>query len=151
MARVREASPEDAAAIIRFQHEMATETEGIVLDEETVEAGVQAVFDDSSRGRYFVAESDEGRVIGSLLVTREWSDWRNGWIWWIQSVFVEPAFRGRGVYRGLYEEITRRATTERDVVGVRLYVDRRNLRAQEVYRRLGMDGDHYIVFEAMDS
>ena len=142
----RDARREDAAAIVDFQQAMARETEEVDLDRETVTRGVQAVFDDVSRGRYFVADAD-GDVIASLLITYEWSDWRNGVVWWIQSVYVRPEYRGRGVYGGLYEHVKQAAPVS--VRGIRLYVDRRNARAQEVYRRLGMNGEHYLVFEWM--
>jgi len=137
---------DDANAIVDFQQAMARETEEVALDRDVVTRGVQAVFDDPSRGRYFVAVAG-GRVVASLLITYEWSDWRNGVVWWIQSVYVVPEFRKRGVYAGLYEHV--KQTADASVKGIRLYVDRRNTPAQEVYRRLGMDGDHYLVFEWM--
>ncbi|HEX9492656.1 MAG TPA: GNAT family N-acetyltransferase [Thermoanaerobaculia bacterium] len=137
---------DDANAIVDFQQAMARETEEVTLDRDVVTRGVQAVFDDPSRGRYFVAEA-EGRVVASLLITYEWSDWRNGVVWWIQSVYVGPEYRKRGVYAGLYSHV--KQTADASVKGIRLYVDRRNKPAQEVYRRLGMDGDHYLVFEWM--
>jgi GNAT superfamily N-acetyltransferase len=142
----RVATREDARTIVEFQQAMARETEAVELDRETVRRGVQAVFADPSRGRYFVADVD-GRVVASLLITYEWSDWRNGVVWWIQSVYVVPELRGRGVYAGLYAFVKQSA--DDSVRGIRLYVDRRNTRAQEVYRRLGMDGEHYLVFEWM--
>lgn len=142
----RGAGPHDARTIIEFQQAMARETEEVELDLQTVTRGVQAVFDDPARGRYFVADAG-GRVVASLLITYEWSDWRNGVVWWIQSVYVDPEFRGRGVYAGLYAHV--KAAAGASVRGIRLYVDRRNTRAQEVYRRLGMDGEHYLVFEWM--
>ena len=142
----RGATAEDARTIVEFQEAMARETEEVELDHEVVTRGVQAVFDDPSRGRYFVADVD-GRVVASLLITYEWSDWRNGVVWWIQSVYVDPDYRGRGVYAGLYAHV--RESADASVRGIRLYVDKRNSRAQEVYRRLGMDGEHYLVFEWM--
>jgi GNAT superfamily N-acetyltransferase len=142
----RGATREDARTIVEFQQAMARETEEVELDRETVTRGVEAVFADPSRGRYFVAD-DNGRVVASLLITYEWSDWRNGVVWWIQSVYVVPELRGRGVYAGLYAFVKQSA--DDSVRGIRLYVDRRNTRAQEVYRRLGMDGEHYLVFEWM--
>ena len=145
--RIREAAVTDAPPIIEFQQAMARETESIELDGSVVTRGVHAVFDDPSRGRYFVAEA-EGEVIASLLITYEWSDWRNGNVWWIQSVYVRPAFRRRGVYARMYKHVKAIAQRE-DVRGIRLYVDRRNAPAQDVYRRCGMDGEHYLVFEWM--
>lgn len=146
--RYREGVPADSEAIISFQVAMAKETEEIVLDRETCTKGVHRVFDDRSLGRYFIAEQ-EGRVVASLLITYEWSDWRAGMVWWIQSVYVVPELRGRGVYRGLYEHVKQIAIGDEKVSGIRLYVDRRNHRAQNVYASLGMDGEHYTVFEWM--
>jgi len=127
---------------------MARETEGMELDLPTVTRGVQAVFDDDSKGQYWVAES-EGRVVGSLLTTYEWSDWRDGTMLWIQSVYVPPEMRGSGVYRGLYEHLRERVRSSPDLMGIRLYVDRRNAAAQRVYERLGMSREHYEMFEWM--
>jgi len=147
MIEIREAVPDDAPAIVDFQVRMARETEDLALDPDVCAKGVAAVFESPTLGRYFVADSD-GAVVGSLMVTYEWSDWRNGTVWWIQSVFVVPELRGKGVYRALYEHV-QRLVNESDVRGVRLYVDLRNERAQEVYARLGMNGDHYRLFEWM--
>lgn len=127
---------------------MAAETEQIELDRSTCARGVEAVFDDPSKGRYFVAD-DGDRVVASLLITYEWSEWRAGVVWWIQSVYVTAAQRGRGVYRGLYEHVRQLAAGDDQIRGIRLYVDRRNTAAQKVYDRLGMNGDHYIVYEWM--
>lgn len=144
----REGRPSDASAIVEFQIAMARETEEVELDRETCTRGVQAVFRDPAHGRYFVAESD-GRVVASLMLTYEWSDWRDGRVWWIQSVYVMPEYRGRRVYASLYEHVKQLASSDPSVRGIRLYVDRRNRRAQEVYTRLGMNGEHYQVFEWM--
>src|SRR4051794_3035982 len=141
----RAATVTDASSIIEFQQAMARESESIELDAQAVTRGVHAVFDDPSRGRYFVAEG-EGSVIASLLITYEWSDWRNGNVWWIQSVYVRPAFRRRGIYAGMYQYVKAIAESE-NVRGIRLYVDRRNTLAQDVYRRCGMNGEHYLVYE----
>ena len=142
----RAAQPSDRDVIVAFQLAMAQETEDVTLDREICKRGVTAVFDDPSLGRYLVAESG-GRVVASLLLTYEWSDWRNGMVWWIQSVFVIPEARGQRVYAGLYEHVKRLAESDGAIRGIRLYVDRRNTRAQEVYTRLGMNGEHYQVFE----
>lgn len=144
----RAATVTDAGPIIEFQLAMARETEGVGLDAPVVTRGVHAVFDEPSRGRYFVAEA-EGEVIASLMITYEWSDWRAGNVWWIQSVYVRPAFRRRGVYARMYETVRDAAGRDASVRGIRLYVDRRNIPAQEVYRRCGMDGEHYLVYEWM--
>jgi GNAT superfamily N-acetyltransferase len=144
----RDAVPADLPAIVDFQLRMARETEGIELDHPICTAGVQAVFDDPSRGRYFVGER-LGRVVASLLITYEWSDWRCRNVWWIQSVYVADDERRNGVYSGLYRHVQRLAASDAGIAGIRLYVDRRNSRAQQVYARLGMDGEHYQVFEWM--
>jgi GNAT superfamily N-acetyltransferase len=144
----REARHGDAGAIINFQIAMARETEELELDRDVLTRGVEGVFADPSRGRYFVAESD-GRVVGSLLITYEWSDWRNGMVWWIQSVFVIPELRGQGVYAGLYAYVQVLVNADPTIRGIRLYVDRRNTGAQKAYTRLGMNGEHYSVFEWM--
>jgi GNAT superfamily N-acetyltransferase len=146
--RYREAQLSDAPVIIEFQQAMARETEDLELDREILTRGVHALFSDPSLGRYFVAERD-GEVAGSLMITYEWSDWRNGMVWWIQSVYVAPAHRRRGIYAGLYAHVRELIDTDPDIRGIRLYVDRRNVSAQEVYTRLGMDGGHYQVFEWM--
>ena len=144
----RAAKPNDAEAIIDFQLAMALETEEVSLDRVIVTRGVNAVFRNPSHGRYFVAEAG-GRVAASLLITYEWSDWRDGLVWWIQSVYVVPELRGQRVYAGLYDHVKSIAMSE-NVRGIRLYVDKRNTRAQEVYTRLGMNGQHYLVFEWMN-
>lgn len=146
---IRPAVPADAGAIAEFQIAMALETENLVLDREICSAGVRAVFDDPARGRYLVAELD-GRVIGSTLVTYEWSDWRNGMVWWIHSVYVVPEGRGKGVFSQLYRHLQSLAR-ESGVRGIRLYVDKSNTAAQRVYEKLGMNGEHYHLYEWMNS
>jgi GNAT superfamily N-acetyltransferase len=148
MINYREARVSDVSAIVDFQIAMARETEELDLDRDVCMRGVHAVFEDASRGRYFLAESD-GAVIASLMITYEWSDWRNGNVWWIQSVYVVPNFRQQRVYAGLYEHVKALVNADDSLRGIRLYVDRRNVRAQEVYTRLGMNGEHYQVFEWM--
>ena len=144
----RDATPNDAETIIDFQVAMARETEDVSLDPVICTRGVRAVFADPAHGRYFVAE-EGGRVAASLLITYEWSDWRNGVVWWIQSVYVLPQLRGQRVYGGLYEHVKSIAASDASVRGIRLYVDKRNVRAQQVYSRLGMNGEHYLVYEWM--
>ena len=129
---------------------MALETEELALDSETCLRGVNSVFADETLGRYFVVE-EESRVVGSLMITHEWSDWRCGTVWWIQSVYVEPSSRGKGVYRLMYEEVKSIVESDSSLRGIRLYVDRRNSAAQRVYERLGMNGDHYKLYEWMKS
>lgn len=148
MIHLRPARPEDAPEIAGFQILMARETEGLELDPETVRRGVGAVFADPARGEYTVAEAD-GRVIGCLMVTFEWSDWRNATVLWIQSLYVTAEMRGRGVYRALYEHLQARVQGSQGLLGIRLYVDKRNTAAQRVYTRLGMTREHYELFEWM--
>ncbi len=143
---VREAKFEDLISILEFQLAMAKETEGIELERETVEKGVAAVLEDPSKGLYYVAEENE-EVIGSLLTTYEWSDWRNGTVLWIQSVYVIPGFRRQGVYSKIYEYVKDRVLKNDSLKGIRLYADKQNSGAQQVYRKLGMNPDHYITFE----
>ena len=144
--KVRAAQPGDAQVIVDFQLRMARETEDLDLDLNTVTRGAAAVFADPGKGAYWVAER-ASKVVGCLLTTFEWSDWRNGVILWIQSVYVVPEERGRGVYRALYEHLRRRVEADSDLKGIRLYVEKRNEAAQQVYERLGMTREHYDLFE----
>ena len=149
--RYRDALLSDAAAIIEFQLAMARETEELELDREILTRGVQALFDDPSLGRYFVAERD-GEVAGSLMITYEWSDWRNGMVWWIQSVYVTPrSTAGAGSTPGSTRTYARSSRPSRTFAASASTSTRRNISAQEVYTRLGMDGGHYQVFEWMKS
>ena len=144
----REANSDDVAAIVEFQIAMALETEQISLDRLVCAQGVLAVLNDAKLGRYYVGEID-GKVVASTLTTYEWSDWRNGLVWWIQSVYVLPSARRQGLYAGLYRHLQALASADPNIRGIRLYVDRRNASAQQVYSRLGMNGEHYQVFEWM--
>lgn len=147
---IRPGEPGDAAAIVDFQLRMARETEELGLDPDTLRRGVAAVFADPGKGRYWIAERGRFETItavGCLLTTFEWSDWRNGVILWIQSVYVVPEERGRGVYRALYERVRRQVEESPDLKGIRLYVEKRNAAAQRVYERLGMTREHYDLFE----
>jgi ribosomal protein S18 acetylase RimI-like enzyme len=146
----RRALHTDLPTIVAFQLAMARETEELELDEAVCTRGVQAVFAREELGQYFVAEQ-HGQVVASLLITYEWSDWRNGMVWWIQSVYVHPAARQQGIYAGLYAHIKALVQADETLRGIRLYVDTRNQRAQVVYTRLGMNGEHYRVFEWMKS
>lgn len=135
----------DIESIVQFQANMALESEGIVLDIEKVTKGVTAAMSDDSKGIYWIAKAD-GRAIGSLMLTREWSDWNNEWYWWIQSVYVMPEYRKRGVYKAMYATL-KDAAKKSNVSQIRLYVDRTNHSAQEAYLRLGMRESHYLMFE----
>jgi GNAT superfamily N-acetyltransferase len=143
---VRHATTEDAVLLARFNAAMAEETEDKTLDPETVRAGVQEMFDDPSRGFYLVAVRDE-TIIGSLMITTEWSDWRNGVFWWIQSVYVRPEARRQGVFRALYARVRGEAERRDDVCGLRLYVEQGNDAARAAYEKLGMDETHYAMYE----
>ena len=146
---IRLAKTEDAAALVEFNQAMALETEGKQLDGKILQSGVEAVLNGSDKGFYVVAENADGKIVGGLLVTFEWSDWRNAWFWWIQSVYILPDERGKKIYRRLYEFVKNRARGRRDVCGFRLYVERENARAQKVYEKLGMETSHYLMFEEM--
>ncbi len=146
MVSIREAMLSDYMIISRFQEKMAMETENLHLNPETVQAGVKAVFADPSRGSYYIAET-RGAIAGCLLTTFEWSDWRNGWILWIQSVYVSPEHRKQGVFKMLYLHIKQMVEDVADFKGIRLYVDKTNEGANSVYRRCGMDAEHYRLFE----
>lgn len=147
---VRQASYADAEALIAFSSAMAQETEGRCLDRDRLRAGTIAVLDDPERGFFIVAEIlDQGRhrLVGQLMVTFEWSDWRNGVFWWVQSVYVDPAWRQQGVYRTMHASIVEKARADRKVCGIRLYVEVNNHAAQTVYQRVGLAPSVYRVFE----
>ena len=148
MTVVRPGRIADADTIVDFQIRMAAETEQLVLDRDRVGKGVKAVFEDPAKGAYWVAEQ-AGRVVGGLLTVPEWSDWRNGTVLWIHSLYVIPEARGQGVFRALYATLREQVEASGDLCGLRLYVDRGNDRAQSVYEALGMDGEHYRVYEWM--
>jgi len=144
--RIRQAVPNDADTLVGFNLRLAWETEEKRLDPAVLAAGVRSVLQNSALGFYLVAEID-GTVAGSLMVTTEWSDWRNGVFWWIQSVYVVPERRRRGVFRALYEAVRERAKGASQVCGLRLYVERDNVAAQAAYTRLCMRETRYRLFE----
>ncbi len=144
--RIREAVIADIDVLVAFNAAMAQETETKTLDAATLHAGVMAVFAAPARGLYLVAEID-AQVVGCLMITREWSDWRNGDWWWLQSVYVHPEYRRSGVFSALHAEIERRAQATPGVVGLRLYVERENLRAQGTYAALGLHETHYRMWQ----
>jgi len=144
---IRKAKIQDADSIIGFQQAMALETESMMLANEVIQAGVKAVFEDKAKGQYYIAEY-EGNVIASLMITFEWSDWRNKQVWWFQSVYVVPEYRRSGIFRKMYDYIKREALNDK-AGGLRLYVEKDNIRAQKTYEAMGMDGDHYRFYEDM--
>jgi GNAT superfamily N-acetyltransferase len=143
---IRPAGAPDVEILAEYNAAMARETEGLELDFGRLRAGVAAVLADSAKGFYLVAE-EEGAVAGQLLITFEWSDWRNGVFWWVQSVYVRPQSRGKGVYSILYGDALRRAREAGNVCGLRLYVERENRRAQAAYQKLGMRPTAYEMYE----
>jgi ribosomal protein S18 acetylase RimI-like enzyme len=143
---IRRATPADIPVLIAFNTAIAWETEHKKLDPAVLTAGVRAVFDDPARGFYTVAEQN-GAVVGQMMVTFEWSDWRNGWFWWVQSVYVHQDARRGGVFRALYREIERQAAADPTVIGLRLYFEADNTRAQATYRALGMTDTTYGMME----
>ncbi|MCK9628124.1 MAG: GNAT family N-acetyltransferase [Bacteroidales bacterium] len=145
---IRKATTGDISQIVDFQMNMALETERLELNRDTLTAGVTNVIEGEKGAAYYLAETN-GTLAGMLMITLEWSDWRNGWVWWIQSVYIRPEFRGKGLYRQLYSHIVTLAEESDDVTGIRLYVDKTNTNAQKVYKSLGMNGDHYLVYEWM--
>ncbi len=148
--RIRSATPDDLAVIVEYNRLLALETEHKVLDLATLESGVACALADPDRLRYWVAEAgDPGQVIGQAAVTREWSDWRMGWIWWFQSVYVARDFRGRSVFRSLHRRIRDEARSLPDVIGLRLYVEDANHPAQRTYQSLGMKPGGYSVYEEL--
>lgn len=145
---IRAGKPDDWPTIADFNCRLAMETENKSLDRAVVEPGVRAVLADPAKGRYLVACAGE-RIVGQVMHTREWSDWRNGDIWWLQSVYIHPEFRRRGVFRRLYQQLQTEAETDPQVVGLRLYVETENDNAHKTYRGLGMSPCGYFVMERM--
>lgn len=148
--RIRDAAPDDLETIVGYNLALAHESEDKKLDTDTLRAGVGALLADPSKGRYFMAEAD-GAVVGQTMITFEWSDWRNGEFWWIQSVYVERDARRQGVFRALYDHLQELAYRDPEVCGIRLYVEQENTRAQRTYQRCGMEDTGYRVMEVDDS
>ncbi len=140
------AAPSHLDFISQCQKAMARETEDLELDQKTLLQGVQAVLNDPLRGRYWLAITAEG-PIACLLTTAEWSDWRNGWVYWIQSLYVLPAHRNQGVFRRMYKHLKNQIKQDSKLCGIRLYVDKRNHAAMQVYQSLGMSSEHYDLYE----
>ena len=144
--RIREAGVADAQLIAAFNVRLAEESEGLRLDAALVQTGVTAVLKDPAKGIYYLAEAG-GAVVGQVMITCEWSDWRNGNIWWLQSVYVKPEARRAGVLRSLFNHLRNLAQARLDVCGLRLYMHAENTRARQSYERLGMSRTQYEVFE----
>lgn len=148
MISIRKAKQTDLLVLVDFQKRLADESEGVTLDEATLRAGLQAMFDDPAKGIYYVVEED-AEIIGCHLITYEWSDWRNGLVWWLQSVYVVESHRQKGIFKLMYDNVIRMINADPTLLGLRLYCDKTNARAMKVYEAMGMDGSHYTVFEWM--
>ena len=146
---VRPAQGDDVDSIVEFNRRLALETEDIVLERSTLERGVSALLEDTDRGRYFIALNPAGERLGQLMITYEWSDWRNGMLWWLQSVYVIPAARRQGVFSALFDEVRRQASADAVVCGIRLYVEDRNRHARDTYQACGFTNAGYLVMEWM--
>ncbi len=146
--KIRRATIEDAAVLSQFNQNSAFETEGMELIPEVADAGVKAMIENPHMGFYLVAEKD-GVIAAAIMTTTEWSDWRNGLFWWIQSVYVLPEFRRQGLYRKLYEQVKIFAENDSGVCGFRLYVEHDNTTAQKTYQSLGMDETNYKLYEEL--
>ena len=144
---IREATAADSEIVADFNNRLAEETEEKSLDPELIKPGVAALLADSAKGRYWLAEID-GNPIGQIMVTYEWSDWRNGMWWWIQSVYIDARHRRQGVFSRLYKHVESLAKADPEACGLRLYVERRNRRAQDTYRSMGMTDPGYQVMES---
>ena len=145
---IREATVGDIPVLVDFQMRLALESENVTLDVSVLTAGMEALFKDASKGTYFVAEI-AGEIVGCHMITYEWSDWRNGMVWWLQSVYVKPDHRKSGVFRAMYDNLMKMISADPTDIGLRLYVDKTNQKAQHIYQSIGMNGDHYTVYEWM--
>jgi GNAT superfamily N-acetyltransferase len=146
MIEIRKGKLSDSERIVELQLQMARETEGLRLDKTVVSKGVHGVFQEPARGTYWVAE-EKGKALGVLLAIPEWSDWRNATVLWIHSLYVIPEARGQGVFKKLYLNLEKQVKQSPELAGIRLYVDKRNKPAQEVYEKLGMNKHHYDLYE----
>jgi RimJ/RimL family protein N-acetyltransferase len=145
---IRAATHSDITQIVDFQILMAAETEDYKLDRETVTAGVRHIFDHPEKGNYWVAVKND-EIIACTLTIPEWSDWRNGTVLWIHSVFVKQGNRGKGVFKSIYKFLKEKVERDPSLMGLRLYVEKENINAQHVYERLGMTSEHYRLYEWM--
>jgi GNAT superfamily N-acetyltransferase len=144
--KIRKAKASEADIIVDFQLKMAMETEGLSLEKKTLTSGVDMVFASDNIGIYYVVEY-EGEIIASLLTLYEWSDWRNGSVIWIHSVYVKPAFRRQGMFKMMYNYLKKQVEEEEDLKGIRLYVEKKNVLAHQVYEAVGMTKEHYELYE----
>lgn len=145
---VRKTTIEDAKIIVEFNQLMAIETENKKLADDVISSGVKRLMQRPEYGFYLVAENTEHTVVGTCMVTMEWSDWRDGLFWWVQSVYVKSDYRKQGIYSAMYNKIRELAAEEPDVYGFRLYVEKDNLIAQKTYEKLGMKATDYLLYES---
>ncbi len=138
---------QNTARIAVLQIKMAKETEDFDLDEDTVKEGVQALINDPHKGTYYKLTNEDEQIIGCILITKEWSDWRNGYILWIQSLFIEPEYRDKGIFSEVYKFFQNKVRNQENLKGIRLYVDKTNQKAVRVYQAIGMSNQHYEMFE----
>ena len=150
MTSIRKAEHKDLAVLADFQCALALESENVTLNRPVLEAGLTALLNDPTKGIYYLAE-EAGQAVGCHLITYEWSDWRNGMVLWLQSVYVCQSHRGKGVFRKMYDNLVTMVQQDKGLTGLRLYVDKTNTSAQKVYEAMGMDGSHYTVYEWMKS
>ncbi len=146
MIKIRKGKLSDSERIVELQLQMARETEGLELDKTVISSGVRGVFQEPARGTYWVAE-EKGGILGVLLATPEWSDWRNGTVLWIHSLYVIPRARRHSVFKKLYLNLKKQVAQSAELAGIRLYVDKQNKSAQKVYEKLGMNKHHYELYE----
>ena len=146
MITIRQGQVKDIGVIVDFQLRMAKETEDLALDKDELSRGIKAVFEDESKGRYYIAE-EKDLAVGMFLVIPEWSDWRNGTVLWIHSLYVIPEKRAKGVFKKMYSLLKSMVEKSPELIGLRLYVDKNNNLAQKVYEKSGMNKDHYLLYE----
>jgi ribosomal protein S18 acetylase RimI-like enzyme len=132
--------------LIDFQQRLAYESEEVTLDSSTLRKGMEAMFADPGKGLYYIA-SDGDEVVGCHMITYEWSDWKNGMVWWLQSVYVKESHRKKGIFKMMYDNVISMIKKDPNLIALRLYVDKSNERAMKVYSAMGMDGSHYTVYE----
>lgn len=148
MLYVKGALVSEIEVIANFQKAMASETEGLILEDEKVKKGITKFFDQPSLGNYLIAHDHE-KPVGCLLIQYEWSDWRNAFVIWLHSVYVIPLYRGKGVFKLMYDKVLEKVKQDKNFAGIRLFVDKSNTKAQKVYKRMGMTSEHYELFEWM--
>ena len=146
MITIQKAERQHIDTLIDFQQRLAYESEEVVLDGSTLRKGMEAMFADPGKGLYYIALDGE-QIVGCHMITYEWSDWRNGMVWWLQSVYVTESYRKKGIFKMMYDNVISMIKKDPNLIGLRLYVDKSNERAMKVYGAMGMDGSHYTVYE----